>query len=91
MELKIFLQPRASRNQVLGWHDGELKIAVTSPPVEGAANKHIIEYIAKILDMPKSKISILHGEKSRHKLLMIAGDDNAVMKRIEQSLLIRRV
>lgn len=71
--LKVFVQPRASRNRFCGIHDGELKLQLTSPPVDGAANECCREFLAKQLKRPKSAVSIISGETSRHKRLRIEG------------------
>lgn len=71
--IRIHLQPRASKNEIIGIHGDSLKVRLTSPPVEGAANSHVIEFFAKRLGVQRSKITILSGEKSRHKTLKIEG------------------
>lgn len=71
--IHIHVQPRASRNEVGGIHGDSLKIRLTSPPVEGAANSLLVEFMAKRLGMSKSRIEITAGEKSRHKTLKIKG------------------
>ena len=63
----IYVQPKASRNEVCGICGNELKLRLTSPPVEGSANRMCTEYLAKLLGVAKSKITIVRGEKSRHK------------------------
>ncbi|MBP1752325.1 MAG: hypothetical protein H6Q57_1161 [Geobacteraceae bacterium] len=63
----IYVQPKASRNEVCGICGNELKLRLTSPPVEGSANRMCMEYLAKLLGVAKSKITIVRGEKSRHK------------------------
>lgn len=71
--IHIHVQPRASKNEIVGIHGDSLKIRLTSPPVEGAANSLLVEFMAKKLGIPKSKIEIVSGEKSRHKTLKIEG------------------
>lgn len=71
--ISIHVQPKASRNEVTGIHDGEIRIRLTSPPVEGAANKLCIEFLAKLLKTSKSSITLISGDKSRHKILKITG------------------
>ncbi|MBM2838880.1 MAG: hypothetical protein HW415_1505 [Deltaproteobacteria bacterium] len=71
--INIHLQPRASKNEIVGIHGESIKVRLTSPPVEGAANSHAIEFFAKKLGIQKSKITIVSGEKSRHKTLKIEG------------------
>lgn len=79
--LRVFVQPRASKNQFCGIHEGELKLRLTSPPVDGAANQCCCEFLAKQLKVPKSSVTIVSGETSRHKRLRIAG---AVLEQLEQ-------
>lgn len=65
----IYVQPRASRNEFCGICGNELKLRITSPPVEGSANKLCTEFLADFLGIAKSKVTILRGEKSRHKTI----------------------
>jgi uncharacterized protein (TIGR00251 family) len=63
----VYVQPRASRNELCGFCGDELKLRLTSPPVEGSANKMCIQYLAELLGISKSRVTIVRGEKSRHK------------------------
>lgn len=72
--LSVYVQPRASKNQICGIQGEELKIRLTSPPVDGAANKLCREFIAKFFDVAKSSVEIISGESSRHKRLRIIGN-----------------
>ena len=69
----VHVQPRASRNELCGLHDGEMKIRLTAPPVEDAANKLCIEFLARRLHVAKSRVSIATGLKSRHKTVHVEG------------------
>jgi uncharacterized protein (TIGR00251 family) len=71
--LEVQVQPRSSRNQVVGEQDGRLKIKLTAPPVEGEANQALINYLAHLLELPRRNIKLLKGESSRHKLIEISG------------------
>jgi len=71
--LEVQVQPRSSRNQVVGEQDGRLKIKLTAPPVEGEANQALINFLAQELGIPKKDIKLLKGESSRHKLIAING------------------
>jgi len=73
----VHVQPRASRSEICGPKDGELKLRLTSPPVEDAANKQCVELIAKALGIAKSRVSIRAGAKSRHKVIKVEGVDQA--------------
>ena len=69
--LTVFVQPKSSKNMIAGLHKHALKIKLTSPPVDGAANKMCINYLAKWLKVPKSSIEIVSGHKSRTKRLLL--------------------
>lgn len=70
---RVHLQPRASKTEICGIQGNELKVRVTSPPVDDAANRLCVEFFAKMFSRPKSAITIISGHKSRHKRLLIAG------------------
>lgn len=74
--LKVLVQPRASRNAMVGWQGDELKIALTAPPVDGAANAALIDFVADTLKLKRRQISLHSGESSRHKVLAIAADSD---------------
>lgn len=69
----VRVAPRASRSAVLGVHDGALKVALTAPPVEGAANAALIAFLAKLLDVAKRDVVIEQGEASRSKRVRVMG------------------
>lgn len=69
--LSVYVQPRASRDEIAGLHDNELKIRITAPPVDGKANAHLIKFLAKSFGVSRSRIQLLGGESSRHKRLAI--------------------
>ena len=71
--LSLRVQPRASRNAVVGWTGDTLKIRLTALPVEGAANAACLAFLADLLDLPQSHIEILQGSHSRTKVLRITG------------------
>lgn len=73
----VHVQPRASRNEVCGVQGDELKLRLTAPPVEDAANRLCVEYIAKLLGIAKSRVSISSGAKSRHKTIKVTGITSA--------------
>jgi len=69
----IRVQPRARRNAVAGEMGDTLKIALTAPPVEGKANEACIEFLAKLLGVARSSVTIAAGETGRNKVIRIAG------------------
>ncbi|MGD1083425.1 MAG: DUF167 domain-containing protein [Verrucomicrobiota bacterium] len=71
--LSVKLQPRASADQIAGPAGDELKIKVTAPPVDAAANQALIQFLAQKLDCSRNRVEILRGHKSRHKLLKLHG------------------
>ena len=69
--LTVTVQPRSSRNQIVGILNDTIKIKLTAPPVDNAANKMCIQYLAKCLNLSKSAIKIVAGHTGRRKQLMI--------------------
>ena len=73
IRLEIKVQPRSARNSIAGEQDGRLKIKITAPPVEGEANKMLIEYLAQLCKLPKRNITIIKGDSSTYKLIELRG------------------
>ena len=71
--LSVRVQPRASSNAVAGWAGGILKVRLTVPPVEGAANYACLALLADLLDLPPSRLTIFRGARSRNKVVRIIG------------------
>jgi len=71
LEVRLHVQPRAKRPEISGLHNGALKVKVTAPPVDDAANRAVVEFFASWLGIPKSSIQIASGLKSREKILLI--------------------
>lgn len=69
--LKLYIQPKASRDSIVGLHGEELKIAITAPPVDGKANAHLTKFLAKQFKVAKGLIKIEKGELGRHKQVRI--------------------
>lgn len=87
MRVAVRVQPRASRNQVVGRQDEAIKIRVTAPPVGGAANEAVVDVLADWLDLPRRSIAIVQGETSRAKVVAIESNDpEGLRRRIEKSL-----
>jgi uncharacterized protein (TIGR00251 family) len=77
----VRISPRSSRNEITEIQaDGTIKIKLTASPVEGAANKALIEFLAEILETPKSNIEIISGQTSRGKLVTILDLDSATVQ-----------
>jgi uncharacterized protein len=73
IELRVRVQPRASRNAVIGPHDGMTRIALTAPPVEGAANAALLAYLADLFAVSKRSITLVRGQTARAKLVRVEG------------------
>ena len=67
----VYVQPRASKNAIVGCHDKALKIKLTAPPVDNAANKQCVQVLAKALSVSKSCLAIIAGQTSRSKRLKL--------------------
>jgi uncharacterized protein (TIGR00251 family) len=71
--LSVKLQPRASKNEIGAPLGGEIKIKVTAPPVDAAANEALVKFLAEQLDCPRNKVELIRGQSSRHKTILIRG------------------
>src|SRR5947209_16188966 len=71
--LSLRVQPRASRNAVVGWTGDSLNIRLTASPVEGAANAACLAFLADLFDLPQTQLEILRGERSHTKVIRITG------------------
>lgn len=71
--VKIKVQPKASKNEIKGLQGDALKVRLTSPPVDGAANLACQNFLAQILDIPKNQVKIVSGLTSRNKTILLEG------------------
>ncbi|HEU4930725.1 MAG TPA: DUF167 domain-containing protein [Pyrinomonadaceae bacterium] len=76
---KVQVVPRSSRSEVAGEHNGSLRVRVTAPPVEGAANKELTQVLAKAFKVSRSAVSILSGQNSRLKQVSIEGVNSSAL------------
>jgi len=67
------IHPRSANNKICGLQDEYLKIHITSPPVDGNANKMCVKFLAKILSVSQSQIAIVSGQNGRKKIIRIDG------------------
>jgi uncharacterized protein (TIGR00251 family) len=75
VRVRIRVQPRASRTEIVGEHDGALKVRVAAPPVDGAANEELVRFIAKRMGVAQSRVRVTTGETGRSKVIEIDGVD----------------
>jgi len=83
--LSIRIQPRASKNGIVTMESGGLKIRLTAPPVDGAANEALVKFLSGTLSIPKSHVEIVSGHTSRDKIVRIMGISDAEVKRLLNS------
>ena len=75
--------PRAGSTEVAGRHGSGVRIRVAAPPVDGAANEELVRFLAKRLDVPRSRVTIVRGHSSRSKTVVIVGmSTDAVLARL---------
>ncbi len=71
--IKVYLQPRSSRNEIVGPYRDGIKVKVTAPPVEGKANEALLRFLAKAWGIAPSQIEIVRGHQAREKTLRVRG------------------
>jgi uncharacterized protein (TIGR00251 family) len=82
LSVDVIIQPRSSRDEIVGMHGNALKIKLTAPPVDGKANAALIAFLAKKLGVSKSSVEIVRGHTSRIKTIRISGVSEAKAKQI---------
>lgn len=76
MKLRIKVKPASKTDEIVREADGSLKVKIKAQPVEGKANKYLVEYLARVLDLPKSKVVLLKGETNQFKTLEIEAEES---------------
>jgi hypothetical protein len=84
--IDVRVQPKSSQNAIVGIHGEALKIKLNAPPVEGKANKALIQLVAKLLKCSKSNVEIVSGQASRNKRLLIHIHNNDDIESLKESL-----
>ena len=77
---EVRVLPRASRAAFIGVHEAAVKVALTAPPVEGAANLALIALVAEVFGVPKRDVQIVRGDKSRQKVVRVADTTLAAVR-----------
>lgn len=80
--LSVRIQPRASKNGISRMEDGSLKIRLTAPPVDGAANEALVAFLSDTLSVSKSQVEIVSGHTGRQKVIRITGISEADVIRL---------
>jgi uncharacterized protein (TIGR00251 family) len=78
----VHVAPRASLSEIVGEHDGALRVRLAAAPVEGAANQELIRLLAKSLKLPQNAFEIVSGIRSRRKIVRVHGGTIAQIERL---------
>ena len=65
--LDVSVSPNAKRTELVGWHDGALRVRLSAPPVDGAANEALRKWLASELGVPQARVTLLRGTSGRRK------------------------
>ena len=72
--ITVHISPGSRKTEIIGINsDGSIRIKIAAPPVEGKANAELFNFLGKLLNMPLTRIHLIHGEKSKHKFVKIVG------------------
>ena len=71
--VNLYVQPGAKRTEIVGFYGDELKIRLTSQPIDGRANDALLNFVAQKFDVPRRKVTLIRGGKSRHKKVALTG------------------
>ena len=84
--LRLRISPNASKNQIIKEND-MIKLKITAQPIEGKANKAVIEYLSKLFKVPKSSVEIVKGDTSKEKTIFITTSDDSKKEEIKQKII----
>lgn len=82
MVIRIKVKPGSKTDELVAEADGTLKVKIRAQPIEGKANKYLVEYLAGVLGIPKSKVTLLKGETNSFKTLEIDADEATVRQKL---------
>jgi uncharacterized protein (TIGR00251 family) len=82
ISLNVRVQPRASSNGIAAMPDGSIKVRLTAPPVDGAANEALVRFLAEIFAVGRSQVEILAGQTGRQKIVRISGAGRDDLERV---------
>lgn len=80
VRFEVRVQPRASRNEIVGEFNGAVKVRLSAPPVAGVANEALVEFLARALGVARRNVRIVSGTSSRNKTVEVAGADAAAVE-----------
>ena len=81
IRVRVHVQPRASRSEIVGFHGEAIKVRLTAPPVENAANEELVSLLARALRLPSNAVRIVAGARGRSKVVELVG---ATAQQIQQ-------
>jgi uncharacterized protein (TIGR00251 family) len=81
VQLKLRIIPNAKKEEFRGYREGELVLRLNAPAVEGKANKAALDFVSRFFRVPRSAVSLVRGERSRHKILQIVGLESSDLER----------
>ena len=84
LDFHIHVQTRARKEEISGLYHGAIKVKIKAPPVDDAANRAVVDFLARLLDIPRSRIRILSGDRCRDKVVRA---DGVSMESLEKKLL----
>ena len=84
--LTLHIQPGARKTELAGLHGDAMKIRLAAPPVDGKANEALISFLAEILGLTRSAVSLKSGHSSRRKVLEVSGATPEAVERLAQAL-----
>jgi uncharacterized protein (TIGR00251 family) len=73
ISIQVRVQPNAARNEVVGFTDDVLQVRVAAPPVKGRANRELADFLSHILQVSKSRVTILRGHTAKNKVIAVSG------------------
>ena len=82
VRIRLLVQPRASRTELLGVQGDAVKIRLAAPPVDGAANEELIRFLASALGLPRRAVTVTQGQTSRRKVVTIVGTSTDAVSRL---------
>ena len=82
MKLHVKVKPGSKTDEISREADGTLRVKIKAQPVEGKANKYLVEYIARVLGLPKARVVLLKGQTNAFKTLEIDADEDEVLNRL---------
>jgi uncharacterized protein (TIGR00251 family) len=81
---KVQVVPRSSRSEVVGEHNGALRVRIAAPPVDGAANEELIKILAKTFNVSRGAVKIVSGHSGKLKQIGIVGSTNEIVARLNR-------